>query len=69
MRFLIFFIIILTFNSCIKSPGINKNPSKQNPKKVLNENTINEVEINIISLNELTDSQIEFYNKKKYSRI
>ena len=63
MRILIFFLIIVLFNSCIKNPGINKNPSKQNPKTIQNENSINEVEINIISLNKLTDSQIEFYNK------
>jgi polysaccharide export outer membrane protein len=65
MKFLIFFIIIVFLNSCIKTPGINTNPSKQNPKIISSENTINEVEINIISLNELTDSQIEFYNQKK----
>jgi len=65
MRFIIFFVIITLLNSCTKTPGINKNPSKQNPKTILSENSINEVEINIIPLNELTDSQIEFYNKKK----
>ena len=65
MKFLIFFIIIVFLNSCIKTPGINRNPSKQNPKIILSENTINEVDINIISLNELTDSQIKFYNQKK----
>ena len=65
MRILIFFLIIVLFNSCIKNPGINKNPSKQNPKTIQNENSINEVEINIISLNKLTDSQIELYNKSK----
>ena len=64
MRYLIFFIIIIFFNSCIKSPGINKNPKKQNPKTLLSNKSINEVEINIISLNKLTDNQIEFYNKK-----
>ncbi len=65
MKFLIFFIIIVFLNSCTKIPGINKNPSKQNPKITSYENTINEVEINIIALNKLTDSQIEFYNKKQ----
>ncbi len=65
MKFFIFFIIIVFLNSCIKTPGINKNPSKQNPKNISSENTINEVEINIIALNKLTDSQIEFYNKKQ----
>ena len=64
MRYLIFFIIIILFNSCIKTPGINKNPKKQNPKTSLSDKSLNEVEINIISLNKLTDNQIEFYNKK-----
>ena len=69
MKFLIFFIIIVFLNSCIKTPGINTNPSKQNPKIISSENTINEVEINIISLNELTDSQIKFYNQKKLKNL
>ena len=64
MRFLIFFIITIFLNSCVSTPGINKNPSKQNPKIGSNENTINEVEINIISLNKLTDNQIKFYNER-----
>ncbi len=64
MRILIYLIIAILLNSCINTPGINKNPKKQNPKKVIIENSINEVEINIVSLNDLTDSQIEFYNKK-----
>ena len=65
MKFLIFFIIITFLNSCIKTPGINKSPSSQKQKNILIENSINEVEINIISINKLTDSQIDFYNKKK----
>ena len=64
MKFFVCFIIIFSLSSCIKTPGINKNPIKQNPKIKLNENTINEVEINIISLNKLSDRQIEFYNEK-----
>ena len=64
MRFLIFFIITIFLNSCVNTPGINKNPSKKNPKNRSSENTINEVEINIISLNKLTDNQIKFYNEK-----
>ena len=65
MKFLIFFIFLLFLNSCIKTPGINKNPNKQNPKIQTSNNSINEIEINIISLNELNDTQLDFYNKKK----
>ncbi len=69
MKFLIFLIILTFLNSCIKNPGINRSPSKQNPKNISIENTINDVEINIISLNELTDNQIDFYNKKKIQQF
>ena len=65
MRILIYLIVAILLNSCVNTPGINKNPKKQNPKKIIIENSINEIEINIVSLNNLTDSQIEFYNQKK----
>ena len=65
MRYFVYFLIIIFLSSCVKSPGINKNPSKQNPKKISNENTINEIEINIISLNKLNDKQIKFYNENR----
>ena len=64
MRILIYLVVAILLNSCVNTPGINKNPKKQNPKKIIIENSINEIEINIVSLNNLTDSQIEFYNKK-----
>ncbi len=65
MKFLIFLIIIVFLNSCIQNPGINKNPKKRNSKNISLENTINDIETNIIFLNQLTDNQIEFYNKRK----
>ena len=64
MRILIYLIITIFLNSCVSTPGINTNPNKQNPKEVKIENSIKEIEINIIPLNNLTDSQIEFYNKR-----
>ncbi len=64
MKFLLFFIIIISLNSCLKNPGFNKNPNKQNPKITSKEISINEVEINIVSLNKLTDKQIKYYNEK-----
>ncbi len=61
----IFFFVLFLFilNSCIQTPGFNKNIKKQNPKNISSNLTIDEIEINLISLNELTDQQINFYNE------
>ena len=65
MKFLIFFIFLISLNSCIDNPGINTNPKNQKPKSVKAGASINDVEINIISLNKLSDYQISFHNENK----
>ena len=68
MKFLIFFIVIITLSSCIQNSGINTNPKSQNLKNKKIGNSINDVEINIVSLNQLADYQIAFYNEKNIEK-
>ena len=65
MKFLIFFLVLITLNSCISNSGINTNPKSQKPKNIDSSASINDVEINIISLNKLSDYQIAFHNDNK----
>jgi len=65
------FIFLLFLNNCAPLPGINKNISKKKPsKKVIeNEYSIKDVGINIIKINSLSESDIDYYNKKKIEEI
>ena len=63
-------IILLLLNSCISLPGINKSPNKKNLKKNLEigEYSIEDVAVNLIQINQLSDDQLNNYNKNKNLR-
>jgi len=67
------FLIILIFilNSCVSLPGINKSPDKKkvNKKKDIAQYTIEDVGINIININELSEDEINNYNKNNILEI
>ena len=67
------FLIILIFilNSCIGLPGINKSPDKQkvNKKKDIKQYTIEDVGINIININQLSEDEINNFNKDNILEI
>jgi polysaccharide biosynthesis/export protein len=67
------FLIILIFilNSCISLPGINKSPDKKkvNKKKDIGQYTIEDVGINIININQLSEDEINNYNKNNILEI
>ncbi len=69
LNFILIFLLLL--NNCTPLPGINKNISKKKPsKKVIeNEYSISDVGINIIKINSLSESDIDYYNKKKIEEI
>ena len=67
------FLIILIFilNSCASLPGINKSPDKKkvNKKKDIAQYTIEDVGINIINIKELSEDEINNYNKNNILEI
>lgn len=67
------FLIILIFilNSCVSLPGINKSPDKKkvNKKKDIAQYTIEDVGINIINIKELSEDEINNYNKNNILEI
>ncbi len=69
----IFFIILIfaTFVGCSLSPGMHKIPQKKvgNEKILKSEYSIDDIKINLIEINELTEEEIEFYNKKQFEEI
>ncbi len=66
-----FLIILFSLTSCVSLPGINKSPSKkkQNTKVFESEYSINDVGINIIKINDLSETDIDYYNKKKIEEV
>ena len=69
LNFLIF--LIFTLNSCINLPGINKSPDKKkiNKKKDVAEYTIEDVGINVIKINQLSEDELNNYNKNDILEI
>ena len=67
------FLIILIFilSSCVSLPGINKSPDKKkvNKKKDISQYTIEDVGINIINIKELSEDEINNYNKDNILEI
>ena len=67
------FLIILIFilNSCVSLPGINQPPDKKkiNIKKDSAQYTIEDVGINIININQLSEDEINDYNKDNILEI
>lgn len=67
------FLIILIFilNSCVSLPGINQPPDKKkiNIKKDSAQYTIEDVGINIIYINQLSEDEINDYNKDNILEI
>jgi polysaccharide biosynthesis/export protein len=67
------FLIILIFllNGCISLPGINKSPDKKkvNKKKDIGQYTIEDVGINIININQMSEDEINNYNKNNILEI
>lgn len=67
------FLIILIFilSSCVSLPGINKSPDKKkvNKKKDISQYTIEDVGINIINIKELSEDEINNYNKNNILEI
>ncbi|MDC3026184.1 polysaccharide biosynthesis/export family protein [Candidatus Pelagibacter sp.] len=67
-----FFIIFLFFlNSCVSLPGINKSPRNKKASKDIIESkySIKDVGINLININELSEIDIDFYNKNKVEEV
>ena len=64
-------LIIFFLNSCVSLPGIKESPRKQkiNKKVLASKYSINDVGINIIKINNLSEIDIDFYNKKKVEEI
>ena len=69
LNFLIILIFIL--NSCVSLPGINKSPDKKkaDKKKDISQYTIEDVGINIINIKELSEDEINNYNKNNILEI
>ena len=66
-----FIVIIFFLNSCVSLPGINKSPIKKKPSKKIieSEYSIKDVGINIVSINSLSETDIDFYNKRKVEEV
>ena len=62
-----FTILFLFLIGCTSLPGINESPSKKkaNKKIIKSQYTIKDVSINIININNLSEIDLDFYNKKK----
>ena len=67
------FLIILIFilNNCVGLPGINESPDKKkvDKKKDITQYTIEDVGINIININQLSEDEINNYNKNNILEI
>ena len=63
-------IILFSLTSCVSLPGINKSPSKKTEyKSIWKQYSINDVGINIIKINDLSETDIDYYNKKKIEEV
>lgn len=65
-KYYLFIIIVLFQSSCISLPGVNENIYKKkiNEDKINKRYSINDVGINIININNLSEIDLNNYNKK-----